>query len=128
MRRPESADKLSVERRYDHRLPTNLDIYVTRLTHPAWSGHGNIADVSESGISVTTPFELTAGDIVQLEIADSNLYGFVVHASVEGNAFRAGVEIQRVLIGGSGLSKVLHLALRRVLPGVPGVMAGSIQV
>jgi hypothetical protein len=116
-----------VERRFDQRLPTDLDVHVTRLTHPAWSGYGQLADISKSGLSVTAPFELAEGDIVQVEIGDSNLYGFVVHASQEGIVFRAGIEIQRVLIGGSDLSRVLHLALRRLLPAVPGVLTGSVS-
>jgi hypothetical protein len=103
-----------------------MDAHVTRLTHPAWSGLGEVTDISKSGVCVRVPFELAAGDIVQLEIADSNLFGFVAHASPEGNRFRAGIEVQRVLIGGSDLSRVLHLALRRVLPSVPGVLTGSL--
>lgn len=116
-----------MERRYDHRLPTDLDVGVTRLTQPARSGHGQLADISNSGVCVIAPFELAAGDIVQLEVADSNLFGFVVHATPEGTAFRVGIEIQRVLIGGSELSRVLHVALRRVLPGVPGVLTPSLS-
>lgn len=116
-----------MERRFDHRHLTELDVHVTRLTHPAWSAHGQISDLSNSGLSLTAPFELAAGDVVHLEIEDSNLFGVVVHASVEGARFRAGIEIQRVLIGGSDLSRVLHLALRRVLPGVPGVLTGSLS-
>jgi len=121
-----AADELSVERRLDHRFPADLDVQVTRLTHPAWSGFGRIADISNSGVCVKAPFELVAGDVVQIEVADSNLFGFVVHASLEGTCFRAGIEIQRVLMGGSDLSKVLHLALRQALPDVPGVLAGSL--
>jgi hypothetical protein len=117
-----SADSLTVDGRFEPRHLTDLDVHITRLTHPAWSGLGQIADISNSGVRIKAPFELAAGDVVQLEVADSNLYGFVVHASLEGTAFRAGIEIQRVLMGGSDLSRVLHLALRRVLPGVPGVV------
>jgi hypothetical protein len=116
---------VGVERRFDHRLPTDLDVHVTRLTHPAWSGHGQLTDISKSGICVTAPFELAEGDVVRLEIADSNLYGFVVHANLEGTKFRAGIEIQRVLMGGSDLSRVLHLTLRQLLPAVPGVAVST---
>jgi hypothetical protein len=114
-----------VERRLDHRFLSDLDVVVTRLTHPSWSGFGQITDISKSGLRVSAPFELAEGDIVQIEVADSNLFGFVVHASVDGALFRAGIEIQRVLIGGSDHAKVLHLALRQVLPAVPGVLAGQ---
>jgi hypothetical protein len=126
-----------VERRSDPRFLTDLDVRVTRLTHPARSGHGQLADISNSGVCVKAPFELAEGDIVQLEIADSNLFGFVVHASLERSAFRAGVpegttfrvgiEVQRVLIGGTDLSRVLHLALRRSLSSVPGVLTGGLS-
>jgi hypothetical protein len=115
-----------VDRRFEERHPTNMDMRVTRLTAPSLTGCGQVADISNSGVCVIAPFELAVGDIVQLEIADSNLFGFVVHASLEGTAFRVGIEVQRVLIGGSDLSKILHLALRRVLPGVPGVLAGGL--
>ncbi|HEY1758650.1 MAG TPA: PilZ domain-containing protein [Bryobacteraceae bacterium] len=115
-----------MERRFDHRHLTDLEVSITRLTHPAWSGLGQIADISKTGVCVKTPFELAEGDVIRLEIADSNLFGFVVHASLEGSAFRAGIEVQRVLMGVSDLSRVLHLALRQVLPEVPGVLAGSL--
>jgi len=111
-----------MDRRFDYRLPTEMDVRVTRLTQPALTGPGQIADISNSGMCVKAPFELAAGDIVQLQIADSNLFGFVVYASLEGTAFRAGIEIQRVLMGGSDLSKLLHQALRQALPQVPGVL------
>jgi hypothetical protein len=113
-----------VERRLDHRHVIDMDVHVTRLTCPALSGHGHVVDISNSGVCIKAPFELAAGDIVRLEMADSNLFGFVVHASPEGDAFRAGIEIQRVLIGGTDLSRVLQMALRQALPGVPGVLVG----
>lgn len=114
-----------MERRFEHRQPAEMDVRVTRLTHPALTGPGQLSDISKSGVCVKAPFELASGDIVQLEIADSTLFGFVVHASLEGTASRAGIEIQRVLIGASDLSRVLHLALRQSLPEVPGVLAGG---
>jgi hypothetical protein len=72
---------------------------------------------------VTVPFQVAAGDIVQIDVEDSTLFGFVVHASVDGTGYRAGIELQRVLMGGSDLSRILHLALRRSLPELPGVLA-----
>jgi hypothetical protein len=113
---------MPVDRRFEQRHQIDMDVRVTRLTHPPQTGQGQVADISNSGVCVKAPFELAAGDIVQLEMADSNLFGFVVHASREGTAFRAGIEIQRVLIGGTDLSKILQLALRQALPGVPGVL------
>ncbi len=114
-----------MERRLDPRYMIDMEVYVTRLTHPSWSGHGRVADISNTGVCIKTPFELAAGDILRLEMADSNLFGFVVHASREDATFRAGIEIQRVLIGGTDLSKILQMALRQALPDVPGVLVGS---
>jgi hypothetical protein len=51
------------------------------------------------------------------------LFGFVMHSTREGGSFRAGIELQRVLIGGSDLSKVLCSALQQVMPALPGVAA-----
>jgi hypothetical protein len=82
-----------------------------------------MTDLSNSGMSVLVPIELAAGDIVQLQIEDSTLFGFVMHASREGGSSRAGIELQRVLIGGSDLAKVLCGALRQVMPALPGVAA-----
>jgi hypothetical protein len=102
-----------------------IEVRVTDLAKPARSGSGRMTDISESGMGVAVPFALAAGDIVQLDVDDSRLFGFVVHSSREENEYRAGIELQRVLIGASDLSRVLHLALRRALPELPGVLTGS---
>jgi hypothetical protein len=122
-----------VERRYDHRYLTGaglaaLRVRVTNLAKPAQTGDGRMTDISESGMGVAVPFALAAGDIVQLDVDDSRLFGFVVHSSCEEDEYRAGIELQRVLIGASDLSRVLHLTLRRALPDLPGVLAGSLSV
>jgi hypothetical protein len=103
-----------------------MDLRVTRLTQPALTGQGEVTDISNSGVCIKAPFELATGDVVQLEIADSTLFGFVVYANPEGTAFRAGVEVQRVLMGGSDLARLLQMELRRALPGVPGVLTGGV--
>jgi len=121
-----------VDRRYDQRYLTGaglsaIEVRVTDLAKPARSGSGRMTDISESGMGVAVPFALAAGDIVQLDVDDSRLFGFVAHASREDNEYRAGIELQRVLIGASDLSRVLHLALRRALPDLPGVLAGGLN-
>jgi PilZ domain len=114
-----------VDRRNNYRHLTGIGVRVTDLSKPERSGHGCMNDISETGIGVTVPFALVAGDIVQLDIDDSTLFGHVVHASREGAAFRAGIELQRVLVGGGDISKVLHIALREMVPDVPGVLVGT---
>jgi PilZ domain len=124
----ETADKAVMERRFDQRhaigagLP-ELSVHVTDLAKPERRGNGHMTDISESGMGVIVPFELASGDIVQIDVDDSTLFGFVMHAQPEGSRYRAGIELQRVLMGGSDLSRVLHLALRRSLPELPGVLA-----
>jgi PilZ domain len=110
-----------VDRRFDHRYFTDAEIAVTTLSDPGRYAHGRMTDLSNNGMAVLVPLELAEGDIVQLQIGDSTLFGFVVHSAREGDSFRAGIELQRVLIGGSDLSKVLYGALRQVMPELPGV-------
>jgi len=112
-----------VDRRFDHRYFTDAEINVTTLSDPGRYGSGRMTDLSDNGMSVLVPLELAPGDIVQLQIGDSTLFGFVVHSAREGESFRAGIELQRVLIGGSDLSKVLCGALRQVMPQLPGIAA-----
>ena len=114
-----------MERRYDPRYFAEIGVRVTDLSRPERAGEGRMTDISESGMGVTAPFELEAGDIVQLDVEDSALFGIVVHARHDGSTWRAGVEIQRVLIGGSDASRVLRIALRQTLPHVPGVLVNG---
>jgi hypothetical protein len=117
-----------MDRRFEERHAIDggvppMHVRVTDLAKPERTGSGQMNDISESGMSVTVPFQLAAGDIVQIDVADSRLFGFVTHARPDGPACRAGIELQRVLMGGSDVSRVLHLALRRALPELPGVLA-----
>lgn len=117
-----------MDRRFDHRYLTGLGlaaipVRVTDLAKPERAGEGRMTDISQSGMGVTVSFELAAGDVVQLDVEDSRLFGFVAHAIWEGSQCRAGVELQRVLIGGSNLSGVLCHALRQISPQLPGVVA-----
>jgi hypothetical protein len=114
-----------VDRRLDPRFFSDAEVCVTTLSDPGRYGAGRMIDLSESGMSVLVPLELAAGDIVQLQIGDSTLFGFVMHSTREDESFRAGIELQRVLIGGSDLSQVLSGALREVMPQLPGVAVSA---
>jgi hypothetical protein len=116
-----------VERRFDHRYLTGvgltaIHVRVTNLGMPAQTGNGRMTDISESGMGIVIPFALSPGDVVQLDVEDSRLFGFVVHVGLEENRnhYRAGIELQRVLIGSSDLSRVLNLALKQALPELAG--------
>jgi hypothetical protein len=116
---------LIVDRRLDQRYFADTEICVTTLSDPGRYGCGRMTGISKSGMSVLVPLELTAGDIVQLQIGDSTLFGFVMHSTREAESFRAGIELQRVLIGGSDVSQALGGALRQVLPELPGVAVSA---
>jgi hypothetical protein len=78
-------------------------------------------DVSISGVCIAASLELKAGDIVQLEIADSVFFGFVTFSNPEGDTWRTGIEVQRALIGGADLSRLVQAALLQILPDLPGI-------
>lgn len=120
------ADKSFVDRRFDDRYPTGPDltaarVRVTDLARPEHGGEGRITDISASGMGMIVPFELSPSDILQLDVDDSRLFGFVVHAKPEGSGYRVGIELQRVLIGGTDLSRLLHQTLQSTMPELPGV-------
>lgn len=117
--------KKIVDRRFADRYDVRFDVRLTVLGAGERTIDGYITDISESGIGVTLPLALAEGDIVQLKVADTTLFGFAIHSAREETGWRAGIEVQRVLIGGSELSRLLHSALRQSLPNVPGVLAGS---
>jgi hypothetical protein len=72
-------------------------------------------DISNSGVAVSAPLELAPGAAVQLEIADSVMFGFIVHCAPQNGEFRMGIEVQRVLLGGSDLSRLLQSVLQDVV-------------
>ena len=62
------------------------------------------------------PCELAPEEIVRLETADCTLFGHVVHCTWTRNAYRTGIEVQRVLIGNTDLADLLRTALRDTMP------------
>ena len=59
--------------------------------------------------------------MVELEMADSTLYGQVVYSHNESQLFRTGIEASRVLLGGTELSSILQRVLLDTLPEMPGL-------
>ena len=70
-----------MEKRYGYRQPVAFQVRVTATANPGVTVSGETLDISESGIGVCLPLLLTLGSLVQLEIADSVMYGFVAHMS-----------------------------------------------
>jgi PilZ domain-containing protein len=108
-----------VDRRLHNRVLADLDVRVTRLNKREQSVQGRIEDLSNMGLSVILPCKLDREEMVKLKTADSTLFGYVVHSSWKRNAFRTGIEVERVLLGGTDLAELLRSVLQATLPEVP---------
>jgi hypothetical protein len=108
----------SVDRRFNERYPTGLQVRVSEIDCLDFSASGQVVDLSEAGIGVYLPLQFTPGSAVRLNINDSVLYGFVAYCTPERSYFRTGIEVVQVLVGGSGLSQLLKTTLEEVMPDV----------
>ena len=107
-----------MDRRLHTRSLADLDVQLTRLRKLEASVAGRIADVSEAGLCLVMPCEFWPEELVKIETADSTLYGHVIYSTWKRNAFRTGIEVERVLLGGSELAELLRAALRNTMPAV----------
>jgi hypothetical protein len=134
-----------MEKRHGYRQSLAFQVRVTLLANPGITVSGETLDISESGIGVCLPVLLAAGSLVQLEIADSLLRGFVAHSrewapmsepsfarnkSWSGGSestatpqplrrlFRTGIEVVEVSIGASGLSQLLKENFEQRMPNL----------
>jgi len=117
-----------MERRADERYQVQFEARVTAATDPSHSGVGRVSDISNSGISVGLPFQLAAGETVEIEIADSTLYGHVIYSQPENSLFRTGIEAIRVVLGPTGLSSLLQRVLMETMPEIPGLEPTEAQL
>jgi hypothetical protein len=107
-----------VDRRLHHRALADLDIEIIRIKKQEQSVAGRLEDISESGLCLILPCELALDEVVRLEAADSTLFGYVVYSTWTRNAYRTGIELERVLLGGTDLADLLRAALQDSLPGL----------
>jgi hypothetical protein len=107
-----------VDSRIHERHSADFQVRVTPVDNPELSASGQAFDVSQSGISICLPLQLTTGSAVRLNIGDSVLYGFVAHSEPERSHFRTGIDVLKALIGGCNLSQLLKATLEEVMPGV----------
>jgi hypothetical protein len=140
-----------MEKRHSYRQSIAFQVRVTLLANPGTTVWGETLDISEFGIGVCLPVPLAAGSLVQLEIADSLLRGFVAHSrewapmsqpsfarnkswlsgseSAEtnealGRYFRTGIEVAEVSIGASGLSQLLKANFEERMPDLEMTYSG----
>jgi hypothetical protein len=107
--------------RFDKRYPASLDILLTGLTDPSQVSKGRVSDISRYGLCVVLPIRFTPGALVKLEFADSTLFGYIVYSNPDGVEFRSGIEVERVLLGETGLARLLRSILKEEMPQVPGL-------
>lgn len=105
-----------MDRRLHNRALADLDVEVVRLDDKNQIVAGRLEDISESGMCLILPCDLAADELVRLETADCTLFGHVVHCTWQRNAFRTGVEVERVLLGNSDLAELLRTVLRDTMP------------
>ena len=105
-----------MDRRLHNRALADLDVEVIRLRKKEQTVSGRLEDMSEAGMCLILPCELVADEVVRLEAADCTLFGHVVYSTWTRNAFRTGVEVQRVLLGNTDLAELLRTALQDTMP------------
>jgi hypothetical protein len=110
-----------MERRLHERYQVHFEAKVTVVKNRERFALGQVTDLSKAGISVSLPLQLEPGDQVQVEMADSVLTGHVEYCNPESGKFRIGIEVERVRLGGTGLSSLLQRTLLEEMPGVPGL-------
>jgi hypothetical protein len=141
-----------MEKRLYYRQSFAFQVRVTVMADPTISALGETLDMSESGMGVCLSRPLIPGSLVQLEIADSVLQGFVAYcrewspmvepsfarnkswiagsdadgdASPERSSFRAGIEVVEATIGTSGLSQLLRENFEMTMPHLPMTFAAQ---
>ena|SRR5665213_795595 len=113
-----------MNRRLEERYPTNVAAIVTDIASPDRVASGQIVNVSQSGICATLSMRLAVGATVKVQIEDCKLFGHVIYCDEEP-AFRTGIEVVRVLIGDSDLSRLVNAILADTMPTTPGVVTAS---
>jgi hypothetical protein len=130
--------------RLNDRTAVAFQVCVTVVANSEISASGEAQDISRTGVGVLLPIALPSCSMVRVDIADSVLYGFVTHSqewpvlerpsfarnkiwsesSESGHAFperrlfHTGIDIIEVVVGTSGLSRLLEESLGEALPNL----------
>jgi len=107
-----------MDRRLAERHPAHFHAIVTPVARRDQPMRGLVHDISTGGICAILPLQLAPGDQVQLEMADSLLFGHIIFCNQESGEFRTGIEVERVLLGNTDLSNVLQTVLATHLPAL----------
>jgi hypothetical protein len=110
-----------MDRRFHERWPADAELRVMALRNRDNCGSGRLTDISNSGLCFSAEAQFSPGELIQLDVANSVLFGHVAYCIAEGSLFRTGVEIVQVLLGRSELSKLLQSTLKEAIPDTPGL-------
>jgi hypothetical protein len=80
MKEPRSKKTKPMEKRHSYRQTFAFQVRVTAMVNPGITASGETLDISEAGIGVCLPVQLTLGSLVRMEIADSVLHGVVAYS------------------------------------------------
>lgn len=116
------VDQCAMERRLDERFLGHVDVTIIDLATRDCA-EGTLADLSKGGVCVLSPRALSVEAVVRLELADSVLYGCVVHCTGDEPWFRIGIELIQVLLGATDMANLLNAVLLEMLPATPGLVA-----
>jgi hypothetical protein len=103
--------------RLNRRYPVDLEVTVTDIAAPDRVASGKIVDISLSGLGAELSLRFAAGAIVKVQIGDCALFGHVTYCT-EGQSFRTGIEVVRMLMGESDLSR-FNAILSETMPTTP---------
>lgn len=95
--------------------------FETKVKAKGHSALVRITDFSQPVIRVELPFETAAGDAVELELADSTVYGTVIYSRETKPSFETGIQVARIVSGDSALAALLQRVLVEQMPPLPGL-------
>lgn len=114
-----------MDRRRFPRYPTNLEVTVIEFARPAASSSGIITDISEGGVRIQLEQYIAPGALIRLDLVDSMFWGHVVHARAEPGGYSMGIEVEKVLMGGSDISRLLQRVLEESSSTALEVLIGT---
>ena len=95
--------------------------FEARVVAGGRSALGRVADIDESGLVLTLPVEFQPGEVIEIEMADSVVYGQVVDTFPRNSGFRSTIEVRRVALGKTELSRILRRVLLESMPQTSGL-------
>lgn len=96
-----------MDRRFEQRYQTDLDVTVTAIDAPERVAKGRVVDISESGVCAALPLRFEPGTSIKAQVENNTLFGYVAYCEGE-QPFRTGIEVVRVLVGESDLSRLVR--------------------